>query len=105
MTAAYPAAVIPVFVSAADALDHHDAPGVDYRFIFSGNLLSQIKVGQHPVILPIKVFGGFIFLGTNGDDGGAMLNLRHPSFGGHPGQEIADISGRLCDDRIRKDMD
>jgi hypothetical protein len=52
MAAAYPAAVISVFISAADALDHHDAFGLHYRFVRLGNPLSQRKVGHHPVIFP-----------------------------------------------------
>ena len=75
MAATYPGAVISVFLSAADTLDHHQIPGVEQLFISFGDLLSQFQMGQYPIIFSIKVFSGFIFIGTDSDDGGSMFYL------------------------------
>ena len=75
MTATYPAAVISVLISAANTLDHHQTLGINYLFFSLGNLFPQLNVGEYLVVFSIKVFGGFVYIGAYGDDGGTMFYL------------------------------
>ena len=104
MTAADPGTVVPVFVPAAHTLDHHQALAIDDRFVAPGNLFFQLQLGHHPLVLPVKVFRGLVFLGADGDDGGPVFDLRGTSFRSHPGDEIADITRRLRDGGPGVDM-
>jgi hypothetical protein len=98
MAATYPGTVISIFVSAADTLDHHQASGVDQLFFSFGDPLLQLKVGHDPVIFPIKVFGGFIFIRTDSDDRCSVFYLCEAPFQTSPLVEIPHITARLCDE-------
>ncbi len=104
MAATDPAAVISLFISAAHALDHHQTLGVDHPFFSFGDSLSQLQLGQYPVIFPIKVLGGLVFLGTGGDDRYAVTYLLDHPPGLHLGGEIAHVTGNAGDGRIGRDM-
>ena len=97
MAAAYPAAIISVFVSAANTLDHRQALGTSYRFFSTGDFLSQLEVGKYPVVFPIQVFGGLIDVSTNRNNGCTVFYLFYPAFGIHHGGEIPHITGNVFD--------
>jgi hypothetical protein len=80
MAAAYPAAVISVRVSAAHALDHYQILGLNDRFRFRGDPLSQLQVGEYPVVFAIKVFDGFIHIRADRDDGCPVFYLFDPAL-------------------------
>ena len=87
--------VISVFISTADALDHHQALGAQQAFISLADPLLQFEVGQYLFIFTVKVLRGLIRLGTYGDDSGAVLDLGWPSFRFILGQNIAIVRGRV----------
>jgi hypothetical protein len=105
MAATYPAAVISLLISAADALDHYQSLGTDQPFFFFIDLLLQLQQGQNPVIVPIKVFGGLIFFSAGSEDGPSMANLFNPSFRLDTGCEISHITGNIYDAGIMRYMD
>ncbi len=104
MATADPTAVISLFISTADTLDHHQTPGIDHLLFFSRDPLPQLDLGQHALLFSVKIFGGLVFLSAGRDDRNAVTYLPdHPPCLQRCG-EVAHIAGYSCDGRIRCDM-
>ena len=57
LAAAQPAAIVPLLVPAAHALDHNEALGPGDLLVACGDLLLKLEVGHDPLVLPVKVLG------------------------------------------------
>ena len=105
MAATHPAAVISFFISAADTLDHHQVFGLHNRFIALGDLFSQLKMGEHLVVLTIEIFSGLILLGANCQDRGTVFDLFNSAFSFNFCGKIPQITGNILDGRCMRYVD
>jgi len=91
------AAVILVFLTTADTLDHHQALGAGHFFVAVCDLAFQLKLGDNPIVLTIKVFGRLMFLGTGRKDGDPVRNLLNLPFSTDGRDEVSDITRNIRD--------